>query len=193
MPRTKKKKGGGGKNKAERSAAIAARRALDVNSLPSFPGPETIEQHLERVLGYEFVTKTFGDIPYQIRRDEEGIITIKNLCDDSCSSLSADQIIQMNFVPNYRGEATYPRAKDIIERCKFDDERLTRRFKKCLKDVPADELDVFTKFMERGENIHIKCHKCTDDPLAELEMYGCKVELADKKYDGQSFIFLPTK
>ena len=70
--------------------------------------------------------------------------------------------------------------------------------------MPEDEFDVFAKFMERGENIHIKCHKCNDGLLdtyackvelpliAELEeTYGCKVELVDKKC--LSFSFPPSK
>lgn len=187
MPSNKKKKGGARTidakiRKAERRGGPGV-----FDSLPSFPGPETAEDAVERVIGYEIVSTERDDVPCRVRRGEDGTIFLQEVLTGKIVPITS------KLYPNWRGGASFPVARDIIERVRADCEgSLVRRVQKCIKDVPEEQLGIFSKFVERGDNIHVTCEKFDGvlvggRHIGGLHSYKYKLTLVGKDYDREAF------
>ena len=154
---------------ASSTSSINAETNAVATTMPSFPEAETPEQATERILGYKFVSLNAKDDCSSIsaspisftRRVEDDTIVFQEYSKDMVPQFLELQKYE-NFeqdkrfmYPDYnRNIADYPVAKRIMARTALKVD-LTRRVKKCIKDVPPGNLEVFHKFMELGENIHV--------------------------------------
>jgi hypothetical protein len=166
MPNNKKKKGS--RRLATSSSSINAGANAVATTMPSFPEAETPEQATERILGYKFVSLNAKDCssisasPISFtRRVEDDTIVFQEYSKDMVPQFlelqkyeTFDQDKKFIYPDYNRNIADYPVAKRIMARTALKVD-LTRRVKKCIKDVPPDNFEVFHKFMELGENIHV--------------------------------------
>jgi hypothetical protein len=167
MPNNKKKKGN--RRLASSTSSINAETNAVATTMPSFPEAETPEQATERILGYKFVSLNAKDdcssisaspISFTLRVEDDTIV-FQEYSKDMVPQFLEPQKYE-NFdqdkkfmYPDYnRNIADYPVAKRIMARTALKVD-LTRRVKKCIKDVPPGNLEVFLKFMELGENIKV--------------------------------------
>ena len=177
MPNNKKK---GNRRLASSSSSINAATNAVATAMPSFPEAETPEQATERILGYKFVSLNAQDCssisvsPVSFsRRVEDDNIVVQEYSKDMVPQFlelqkynTFDQDKKFMYPDYNRNIADYPVAKRIMARTALKVD-LTRRVKKCIKDVPPDSFEVFLKFMELGENINVGVIAHNDDVTRE--------------------------
>lgn len=203
MPNAKKKKGKG--NKAERAAKLSLRaeRNLPIESLPSFfPVPETPQQEMKRILSYKHISTGpcgfYEQVPVSITPKENGKFNVQMFTNDKKRVEKTVELVDFsrqfelgfNFLPDYdRNAATYPVAREIMNRVNHDVD-VSRRAKKRIGDVPHNIRDAYLKFLERGENIQIRCGtNCRGLPEAQLPSakHWCEVKLVGDEYIDHTF------
>ena len=113
MPNSNKKKKKSGKDKTERSAALALRaeRNLPIEELPPFPGEETFEQEMNRMLDYKHVYSK--DCPMIIEKtvfNGEDVLRVQQ-----CSNDMKPLDVQLSSRISSSNDKSYP--KDFPKAC----------------------------------------------------------------------------